>query len=71
MISDDDLHRLAIFLGSLAVLLLVLYHFLDINTQQDAEGKASLAGPEKVLNAPGGITEKGPVQAVKEVKKQR
>jgi len=31
MISDDDLYRLAIFLGSLAMLLIVLYHFLEIN----------------------------------------
>ena len=31
MISDDDLYRLAIFLGSAAMLLIVLYHFLEIN----------------------------------------
>ena len=69
MISDDDLHRLAVFLGSLAVLLLVLYHFLDVNTQ-DADA-SSHAGPEKVLNSPGGITDKSPNQAAKDVKKQR
>lgn len=31
MISDDDLYRLAIFLGSAAMLLIVLYHFLEVN----------------------------------------
>jgi len=31
MISDDDLYTLAIFLGSLAMLLIVLYHFLEVN----------------------------------------
>ena len=31
MISDDDLYRLAVFLGSAAMLLIVLYHFLEIN----------------------------------------
>jgi oligosaccharyl transferase complex subunit OST4 len=31
MIADDDLYRLAVFLGSAAMLLIVLYHFLEIN----------------------------------------
>lgn len=31
MISDDDLYTLAIFLGSLAMLLIILYHFLEVN----------------------------------------
>lgn len=35
MISDDALYRLAIFLGSLAMLLIVLYHFLEINAKED------------------------------------
>lgn len=35
MISDDGLYRLAIFLGSLAMLLIVLYHFLEINSKDD------------------------------------
>ena len=45
MISDDDLYTLAIFLGSLAMLLIVLYHFLEVNAIDDgtpqSEGKAS------------------------------
>lgn len=32
MISDDDLYRLAIFLGSAAMLLIILYHFLEVNS---------------------------------------
>ena len=36
MISDDDLYTLAIFLGSLAMLLIVLYHFLEVNAMDDA-----------------------------------
>ncbi|KAH8907062.1 hypothetical protein BR93DRAFT_927919 [Coniochaeta sp. PMI_546] len=35
MISDDDLYRLAIFLGSAAMILIVLYHFLEVNTKDD------------------------------------
>ena len=31
MITDDGLNSLAIFLGSLAMLLIVLYHFLEVN----------------------------------------
>lgn len=45
MISDDDLYTLAIFLGSLAMLLIVLYHFLEVNAMDDgstqSEEKAS------------------------------
>ncbi|KAI1161811.1 Oligosaccaryltransferase-domain-containing protein [Nemania serpens] len=35
MISDDDLYRLAIFLGSVAMILIVLYHFFEVNSQED------------------------------------
>lgn len=35
MISDDDLYRLAIFLGSAAMILIVVYHFLEVNTKED------------------------------------
>ncbi|KAM0691938.1 hypothetical protein Q7P36_008139 [Cladosporium allicinum] len=33
MISDAQLYSLAVFLGSAAVLLIVLYHFLEINAK--------------------------------------
>lgn len=45
MISDNDLYTLAIFLGSLAMLLIILYHFLEVNAIDDgptqSEEKAS------------------------------
>ena len=37
MISDDDLYRLAIFLGSAAMLLIILYHFLEVNSIDEEE----------------------------------
>jgi oligosaccharyl transferase complex subunit OST4 len=37
MISDDELYRLAIFLGSAAMLLIILYHFLEINAVEEPE----------------------------------
>lgn len=45
MISDDDLYRLAIFLGSAAMLLIILYHFLEVNSveEEPAEKAALLA----------------------------
>ncbi|KAA6406721.1 MAG: hypothetical protein FRX48_09444 [Lasallia pustulata] len=43
MISDDELYRLAIFLGSLAMLLIVLYHFLEINAKDDGKLNATPA----------------------------
>lgn len=51
MISDDDLYTLAIFLGSLAMLLIVLYHFLEVNaideTPTQSEEKASSKSPSQ------------------------
>ncbi|KAI9832256.1 MAG: hypothetical protein M1819_004434 [Sarea resinae] len=35
MISDNDLNSLAIFLGAIAMLLIVLYHFLEINAKDE------------------------------------
>lgn len=31
MISDDELYRIAIFLGSISVILIILYHFIEVN----------------------------------------
>ncbi|OIW27287.1 hypothetical protein CONLIGDRAFT_682352 [Coniochaeta ligniaria NRRL 30616] len=50
MISDDDLYRLAIFLGSAAMVLIVLYHFLEVNTKED--DKVVVAIKEKVPAKP-------------------
>jgi oligosaccharyl transferase complex subunit OST4 len=43
MISDDDLFSLAIFLGSVAMLLIVLYHFLEVNAKSDGQSDSSAA----------------------------
>lgn len=36
MITDDGLNSLAIFLGALAMLMIVLYHFLEVNAKDDS-----------------------------------
>jgi hypothetical protein len=36
MISDSQLYSLAIFLGSAAMMLIVLYHFLEVNSEDHA-----------------------------------
>lgn len=41
MISDDELYSLAIFLGSAAMLMIVLYHFLEANSVEDVDAKTS------------------------------
>ncbi|KAL2822963.1 Oligosaccaryltransferase-domain-containing protein [Aspergillus granulosus] len=41
MISDNDLHRLAVFLGSCAMMLIVLYHFLEVNARDDEDETVS------------------------------
>lgn len=46
MISDNELYSLAIFLGSLSMLLIVLYHFLEVNAQD--EPSETMAKVEKV-----------------------
>lgn len=39
MITDNQLYSLALFLGSAAMLLIVLYHFLEVNaTDDDLQG---------------------------------
>lgn len=53
MISDSTLYSLSIFLGSVAMLLIVLYHYLEVNAKEDdstATTNTSTSGPagEKV-----------------------
>ena len=43
MISDDDLYRLAIFLGSAAMLLIILYHFLEVNAVEEPAEESKVA----------------------------
>ncbi|KAJ5357042.1 hypothetical protein N7517_011651 [Penicillium concentricum] len=47
MISDDDLYRLAIFLGSCAMMMIVLYHFLDVNSSEEEPESAESASQIK------------------------
>ena len=48
MISDSDLHRLAMFLGSCAMMMVVLYHFLEVNAKSDVESEnVSVAASKK------------------------
>ena len=56
MITDDQLYSLAVFLGCLAMLLIVLYHFLEVNAIEDdaqstdvgkAESRQAIRGNEK------------------------
>lgn len=37
MISDGDLYRLAIFFGTTSMILIVVYHFLEINAVKEVE----------------------------------
>lgn len=50
MISDADLYRLAIFLGSCSMMMVVLYHFLEVNAQDDEPDPqvATPGNPSKV-----------------------
>jgi len=41
MISDSGLYSLAIFLGSSAMLLIILYHYLEVNAIDDKESPLS------------------------------
>ena len=41
MISDEQLHALAIFLGSLMMGMIVLYHFLAVNARAESKSKPS------------------------------
>jgi oligosaccharyl transferase complex subunit OST4 len=49
MITDNQLYSLAIFLGSAAMLLIVLYHFLEVNSEDHKveERKAATSGKVK------------------------
>lgn len=63
MISDNGLNSLAIFLGSLAMLLIILYHFLEVNAIEDDTAKAPAAAPEKGRSQ--GTAPASPPRAVK------
>ena len=52
MISDDDLYRLAVVLGSAAMVLIVVYHFVEINFGPKAQDKAPLKATSGSKAAP-------------------
>ncbi|KAI4122676.1 MAG: hypothetical protein LQ338_005674 [Usnochroma carphineum] len=60
MISDDDLYSLAVFLGCLSMLLIILYHFLEVNAKED--DAATKATSEKASQ---GTTPANSARAVK------
>lgn len=49
MITDSQLYTLAIFLGSSAMILIVLYHFLEVNSEDHvaAEKPKAVVGKAK------------------------
>lgn len=48
MITDNQLYTLAIFLGSASMLLIVLYHFLEVNSEDHVPEEKSRAPAGKV-----------------------
>ena len=55
MISDDELYRLAIVLGSAAMVLIVLYHFFEVNSREPnalAEKAAEMAARQRAQAMP-------------------
>lgn len=46
MISDDDLYRLALFLGSAAMVLIVAYHYIEINADDNQKVPTLSAGKQ-------------------------
>ncbi|EEP79861.1 predicted protein [Uncinocarpus reesii 1704] len=49
MITDSELYKLAIFLGSCAMLLIVLYHFLEVNSK-DKDDTVADGGTSSSVN---------------------
>ncbi|OJD22987.1 hypothetical protein ACJ73_05660 [Blastomyces percursus] len=42
MISDEQLYQIAVFLGSCAMLLIVLYHYLEVNAKDLSAASSSI-----------------------------
>ena len=59
MISDNTLYSLAVFLGSLAMLLIVLYHFLEVNAVEEQDGVASSTSKSTTSSGAAGKTQGG------------
>lgn len=52
MITDAQLYSLAVFLGSAAMLMIVAYHFLEINAQADDKAPKLLSQERKADAVP-------------------
>lgn len=50
MISDEQLHSLAIFLGTLMMGMIVLYHFLAVNDAGSSSSSSSKSKPKPNSN---------------------
>ncbi|XHG04171.1 hypothetical protein AWENTII_007450 [Aspergillus wentii] len=57
MISDGDLYRLAMFLGCCAMMMIVLYHFLEVNAQDDGHNGQPPVAKAAKSGAPSGSGE--------------
>lgn len=64
MITDAALYSLAVFTGSAAVLLIVLYHFLEINSDE-AQARAKATSTSPLAESNGGPAGKGTGNVVK------
>lgn len=64
MITDNDLYSLAIFFGSLSMLLIVLYHFLEVNAKED-DGSKPAGELNQERKADVGVADAGTVKARK------
>lgn len=51
MITDSQLYTLSIFLGSAAMLLITLYHFLEVNAQDDEQLLTELSDEKSGVGA--------------------
>jgi oligosaccharyl transferase complex subunit OST4 len=51
MISDNDLYRLAMFLGGCAMFLIILYHFLEVNAKDESSSSGSTDTIDATTNA--------------------
>lgn len=47
MISDAELYRLAIFLGSAAMVLIILYSFFEVNSKESERDTVNEKTPAK------------------------
>lgn len=52
MISDNDLYRLAIFLGSAAMILIVLYHYIEANSTGEKHADTKVAAKARAQPTP-------------------